>query len=235
MRRILPRMAWLAVLVCTGCVSPLPMAFRGEPGGPDSREEGVALLVIETSNELSDYEPRVTSVEVSDQAPEPRAYHFYLDESVLIGDPGSEGAGRSAGRILHFTSMSLPPGCYRLSRMVGVGMDIRQFDRPVFVRDRVYVGNFRFPLDYSFTVTASRVSYAGRLTAKLRHIETAGDFRAGAENPEADQLASGFFRGTFDLKLTDGFEEDVAAFRKRCPDVSRFYVDRDLMKPAGQQ
>jgi hypothetical protein len=205
------------------------MAFQGEPARPGPEANGIAVLVLETSNEISDFEPRVTSVEVLDRAEEPTRNHFYVDDSVIVGDPGGEEEGTSGGRILHYVSMSLPPGEHTLNRIVGIGLDLRQSARPFFRRGAVHAGNFRFHLGSSFSVRGGRVCYIGRIRANLRRRTAESESRAGAAEPAADQMASGFYIGTFDLKIADAFDADMAGFRKRCPEIGRYYVDRNVM------
>ena len=129
--------------------------------------------------------------------------------------------------------MPLPAGHYTIRRMLGLGMDFRQLGRPVLMRRALYQGNFHFPLGFRFSVGPGQAAYLGRLTAHLQKRTSDGDLRAGAATPEEDQAMTGFFHGTFALKIEDRFSEDMAGFRGAYPNVAHYYVEKAIASGTG--
>jgi hypothetical protein len=76
--------------------------------------------------------------------------------------------------------------------------------------------------------------YLGHIDATVVERKD-GEFRAGPLIPLIDQAATGFSGGTWDITVSDQFDDDVSAFRKDFPALSSASIERDVLPAWDKQ
>ena len=57
------------------------------------------------------------------------------------------------------------------------------------------------------------------------------ELRAGPVIPLIDQAVAGFSGGTFEVKIFDNYDDDMAVFRQKHPALGHFTVERAVLPP----
>ena len=191
------------------------MALEGDGDAPALERASIVLMTVKTANR---YKPGYP----------PDASHILVDTGVRgareIRTFRLDGAYRSGqdGAREYLVSLDLAPGSYRLREIFGSSGAF-----PIH-------GRFVVTVFLPFTVEPRTVAYLGRLEATVRERKDDRQFRAGPPVPIIDQAVTGFASGTFEVRISDGSDEDLAAFRERYPGL-RGYAIRKTILPAWTQ
>lgn len=161
----------------------------------DLSKESVLLLKITTNNTISpNFKPRIGSLHLNNVTTN-KSYRVYFPSSGV--DIGQD------DKMLHWLSVYLPAGYYKIERIMGSASAI------------LLNGNFDFPTTVNFNLPPQSVSYAGSIFMTLRELNPdIGEQRAGSIFPLIEQTASGFGKGTFDISIGSS-QDDLKLFRLR--------------------
>lgn len=92
-------------------------------------------------------------------------------------------------------------------------------------------GTFAVPVYSKFELRPRSVVYLGRVEAVVRERKDDSELRAGPVIPLIDQAVVGASGGTFDVKIFDNYDEDLAAFQKKHPFLDRYQVEKAVLPP----
>ncbi len=193
----------LLALTVFGCASVRHVDTNDET--LDLSQESVLLLKLEAQNSINTlFKPRVEWLHLKNISTN-KSYKIYIPSSGVDLSQGE--------KILHWLSVYLPAGYYKIERIRGEASAI------------LLTGNFDFPTTLNFNLPPNSVSYAGTLKMNLRELNAdSGEHRAGSIFPLIDQTASGFGKGTFDVVIESN-PEDLRLFRLR----KRALVNADIV------
>lgn len=90
------------------------------------------------------------------------------------------------------------------------------------------VGQFALGLQLPVPSKTSGVHYLGAVKAVVRERKD-NEFRAGPVIPLFDQAVAGASTGTFDVVVSDQFDQDMALFKERFPALKNAQVEKSLL------
>jgi hypothetical protein len=201
-----------AAFVFHGCVSTRPMALTVETKAIETKTGAIALMTLKMSNQyVPSYQPGVRWIQVnpSGQASGPRFVPRDIYQSVK--NEYNE----------YLVSVQLAPGKYSVGDVLGYSGRF-----PV-------AGNFCFPMDAEFQLKPEAVVYIGHVDMVNRRRRNDTERRSGSIFPLVDQGVTGFAGGTFDISISDRFDEDMKAFRGKYPVIADQQVEKALLVKAG--
>jgi len=170
----------------------------------DLSKESILLLKITTINTISpNFKPQIESLLLKNITTN-KSYRVYFPSSGV--DIGQD------DKMLHWLSVYLPAGYYKIERIKGFGFG------------GMLKGFFDFPTTINFNLPPQTVSYAGSIFMTLRELNPdIGEQRAGSIFPLIEQTASGFGKGTFDISIGSS-QDDLKLFRFRTPALMKANV-----------
>lgn len=204
----------LATLMA-GCASirKMPLESDSEALTPESKP--IYLLTVDVKNlNKQRYQPEVRYVHVIRDNPSGK-------QELLAFSMDSRGThyGENEDQQPKFlVRLELEPGAYTLRGMYAMGKAF-----PI-------VGNFYLPLHAPFQVAGSGVTYLGAVSATVRERQ-GNEFRAGPSIPLIDQAIAGASTGTFDVTISDRFDEDLALFQKLFPALKARSIAKAVLPP----
>jgi hypothetical protein len=87
------------------------------------------------------------------------------------------------------------------------------------------------PIQVTLEVPQKKLVYLGRLDAVIVPREGNEDKpRAGAVLPLIDQAVAGFSNGSWDLKVTDDLDADMAALKEQYPFIANLPVEKAILQ-----
>lgn len=213
------RNAWKALvivainlLVLSGCASVHKMALEDGTQTLELENEGLLLMTLDLENQYKpDYQPELLVVytRTRDEQGEWQYHNFTTDKKAAYDlNPGSR----------YFVSLKLPAGAYRIDGMACI------------YRGLLLMGHCMLPLYADVNVEAGRVHYLGRVSGTLVEYKE-GDIRAGAILPLVDQAVTGFAHSTFNVSITDAFDEDRIAYASRFPVLQNNAIEKQVLPP----
>jgi len=200
------------------------MALNDQTSTVDLTEESLALMTVRTSNPYRPtYQPGIVSVHIDRESTKGRQSYIFSVPSrwQLRHRPDYEVKNQYMEYLI---SLSLPPGKYVLTKISGYGGRMAP----------VHYGIFRIPVFSSFDIEPHSAVYLGCIDAAHRKRQEDTELRSGPAVPFADQAISGFAGGTFDVKITDCYERDVARFKRKYPALNTHVIRRAVLTPAEQ-
>jgi hypothetical protein len=90
-------------------------------------------------------------------------------------------------------------------------------------------GNFSWPLGGRFELARNSVTYIGHIEM-INRPRRDGEKRSGGLFPLIDQAASGFYGGTFDVKVTDRSHVDIPSFIERYPELRGVDIKKSILQ-----
>lgn len=206
-------LVFVAVLsFLTGCATTKPMGLSEALGSLPESKEAVAFFSLRAVNQHKPgFQPKVSHVFVWEDGKEKREkYSFTVDDPYRQGkDEFNE----------YLVSLRLPAGKYMLRELFGSAgfFPIRgMFGAPVFTR---------------FELAPGTIVYFGRIDAIIRERTSEDQLRAGPVIPLIDQAVTGLSNGTFDIQISDNFEQDIIAFKERYPGLIGAKIERAVLPP----
>jgi hypothetical protein len=193
----------------SGCATGRPMALSSG-AVPLNEQQGLALATLKVANVYkTGYQPHVKSLTV--QAPGEQGETIRFQATPFRASPDE---ADQFEEIL--VSLALPPGTYALNQVF------------VTANGALTFGNGVVPVFSAFKVEPGRAVYVGRVEAVRR--ERKGDEpRAGGVIPLIDQAVTGFSGGTFDVKVVDRYDEDVALFKATYAPLASVAIEKALL------
>lgn len=215
MKRLFLALLVLATAVLTGCGNMRKMPFQSEAEQVPPDAKPIYLMTVDVRNAYKPrYLPMVRSVHAvrRDEAGKEEVLTFSMDSKGIYYGEDDDQPPR------FFVRLQLEPGAYTLRGMSALG---RAF--PIN-------GSFYIPLHAPLHAHGTGLAYLGAVSATVR--ERQGDeFRAGPPIPLIDQAVAGASTGTFDVVVSDRFEEDMAVFRKLFPALTQREVGKAILPP----
>jgi len=167
-------------------------------------KEGIAIMSLKISNQyVPSYQPSVRVIEVT-KSGQTNVKSFKVEEAY-------DRLENQYNKYL--ISFQLPPGKHKVGRVLG-GSGIF----PV-------AGHFEFPIDAEFEVSSNKITYIGYVEMVNRKRKD-GETRSGGILPLIDQAATGFSGGTFDIKISDRYNEDQKVFKESYSFIENYEVKK---------
>jgi hypothetical protein len=208
--------SFAALLCCAlgGCATVNHMAFDKKSNSVDVASKSVVLMTIDVSRpDKSRFEPVpfVVNIEKPNAQSKQERQNFKIDKD-------ADTIKTEDGHTVFLARMALEPGPYKLVAVTGMA---RAF--PIN-------GFFQVPLITEFNLQPGSIVYVGRVTATLRSRES-GEFRAGPLLPLIDQAIAGMSNSTWDVKIDDRSDTDLALFRQTFKAVESASVVKSPLPP----
>lgn len=207
----------LALGLMTGCAGSKKMDLTKETKSLNLSEKSIVLLSAHIENQnAKSFQPNAWRVFVEAQNPDAKEKHltFWVDgdAKVASGDSGND----------YMFRLSLVPGKYILRGVYGQSGNLLVF------------GNFFMPLHSEIEVKANSVQYLGKVNGVVRKRK-GDEFRAGPLVPLIDQAVTGFSGGTFDIEITDAYEQDIVYLTKNYQVLTEEIVEKSVLQPFDRQ
>jgi hypothetical protein len=203
----------LAVLG-SGCATTKQMALSKAGAAPTV--DGTQALAVATvrlaNNYRTSYQPHLKRLLVKADGEKGETFSFDL------GEPHQRSEVETDQYEEFLVSMALPPGQYELT----YGW--------VQATGFLIIGSGTIPIYSPLRLEPSKAVYLGRLEV-LRRERVGEEPRAGIVIPLIDQSVAGFSGGTFEVKLVDHYEEDLALLKAEFPALASLQVERQLLPP----
>lgn len=193
----------------TGC-SGLNQALTKGQDKLDMGENGIVLAKVHISNQNKPgFQPTIPLVAIRQLTPVSASLYIQTKDALYkeVKDEYKE----------YLLSFSLKPGEYNFQDFAG------NYSIPFLLN-----ANCSVKVNTPFTVKQGVVSYLGNIEATI--VERKGDEeRAGSQFPLIDQAIAGFSNGTFNIKITDRYDEDLAAYKAEYPALRLANVEKQLL------
>lgn len=202
----------LVSLLVAACATPTKMAFEND-SDTVSGAKAVFLLTATLKNDYkTSYQPKafVLNVERATVKDSSDRLNFIMDDKAKVETDTAE-AGNS-----YLARMELEPGDYVIRGLTG-------FSGIFPVR-----GTFFAPVHAELKSSAPGVFYLGHVAATVRERKE-GEFRAGPPIPLIDQAVTGFAGGTFEVAISDRFDQDEATFKAKFPALRNMSIQKTLL------
>ena len=207
----------IVLLLLAGCATVGSMALTEGTSEIRLEKESLVILTLQMANQYKvDYQPDVDHVTVVTTDKKEKGTLIFGSTIKGMLKP-YESVEKEYNRYL--ISMNLPPGKYRLESLSGVSgvMPIR--------------GNFRAVVLLDFEVVPNKVLYLGRIEAALREKKGDDELSAGPVFPLLDQKTTGFGYGTFEITISDKYDEDIALFKNAYPVMNQVVPEKAVLGP----
>ncbi|MEJ8845252.1 hypothetical protein [Variovorax rhizosphaerae] len=208
-----------ACALLMGCATRTDMAFKNDADVLKGDSKPVYLMTVTLRNNFKpDYQPKLEEVNVKRdggrQQPDERL-DFRIDFKSMVDLKDAYDTTRPSS---YFVRMELAPGSYEIKGLTS--------------RTRTFWidGLFQTPLNSPLKVDTPGVYYLGHVEASVRQ-RVGNEFPAGPATPLIDQVVAGASPGTFVVKISDQFEQDEPAFRKRFPALNDVPITKAILPP----
>jgi hypothetical protein len=195
-----------------GCATTKPMGLRETLGSLPESKEAVALFSLRTVNQHKPgFQPKVSHAFVWEDGKEKREKYIFK-----VDDPFRQGKDEFNEYLV---SLRLPAGKYMLRELFGSAgsFPIRgSFGAPVFTR---------------FELAPGTIVYLGRIVATIRERTSDHQLRAGPLIPLIDQAVTGLSGGTFEIQISDDYDNDFIAFKETYPGLVGATIERAVLPP----
>lgn len=210
MRKYLQLGAVVTALLMSGCATVSSMSPTTATQSLDTTSQSYALMTVTLKNAYhTSYQPSPIVVNIERGAGDDRANRLNfkfdsMDKPVSASDD-------------HFlVRLPLAPGKYVIRGITG--------QSGIFP----FHGFFFAPLHEDLDVKPNSVVYLGHVDATVIERKD-GELRAGPVIPLIDQAATGFSGGTWDIAVSDRFDDDITEFRKDFPALRDASINREVL------
>lgn len=202
-------------LFLTGCANTIKMPMRDDGDQISTSGKPVYLMSVTMGNICRDrFQPSLDVVQVvrEDGSAKQEVVKFAMDSKGTYEFEDSKLPPK------YLVRLELDVGRYTIRGMNGSG-------RAFPIRFSVYA-----PLQVPLTSASAGVFYIGAVSATIRERQ-GNEFRAGQVIPLIDQAVACASTGTFDIDISDKYDEDVALFRKVFPALLSTRVQKSVLPP----
>jgi hypothetical protein len=207
------------LLILAGCaVSHTTLDKKTE--NLDLSDKSVAIFVVDITSKLSSIKPFIEHLTVFPDDKGKSDMIWLKRESRFCND----------GVVRHLISIPASSRQYIIEGMAGAAMGCAEFNSY-----EVHRGSFYFDMKYTFNGSSGKVVYLGHIYADLRERKSDNEPRAGGFIPILEQTLIGFWKGTFDLRVEDNYEEDLPMFITKYPVLDKYEVIKSIMSPVRDQ
>ncbi len=204
------------ILFLSGCATVHEMAVTKATEKIGFDGNGLLLMSLEIANDYKpDYQPEVivTHVETPGANSKKDRHNYKTD---------LEGTVTSSSGTRYLLRMSIPPGKYVIR---GASCMYRGF----FI-----LGSCFLPIHNDIHVLSNTTTYLGRVSGVIRERQK-GELRAGPMIPLIDQTVTGFSSSTFDVQITDAWEEDKNTYTSIFPALKNTIIEKNIMSPFDKE
>ena len=196
------------ILFVSGCATTKPMESE-QAQTLSLAQDSVAFIILKVSNQYKpSYQPFVDSMTVM------------KDDGKRLSFPVDKPYKQVVNQFNEYLiTMSLPAGSYKIGRIYGVSGIF-----PI-------TGSFHIPVFSDFELKQNKFVYLGHIEATVRERKNKDELSAGPPIPLVDQRATGFSGGTFDIKISDNFDGDIAIIKQKYPSLDNSSVEKAILLP----
>jgi hypothetical protein len=207
--------ASVALALClSGCATKMSMPYAPGYTGP-SPNKAIYLMTVTLKNTYhTSFQPDMLVLNVEKAVVSNSDDRFNLG----IDDKGKLETGSPDTGNTYLVRMELEPGEYVIR---GVTCLNQQF--PI-------AATFFAPLHEKLVVTAPGIYYLGHVDAIVRE-RVGKEFKAGPTVPLIDQGVAGASGGTFDIAISDRWDQDTAQFQNAFPAIKVEKVQKAILPP----
>jgi len=199
-------MLLILVVFGSGCAIKTQMPLTKNSLDINIQKEGIAIMTLKISNQyVPSYQPDVRVIEVTELGQTDKK-SFKVDEAYdRMKDQYN----------VYLISFQLSQGKYKIGRVLGVSGFF-----PV-------TGHFEFPIDAEFKIRSKKITYIGYVEM-INRGKKSGEPRSGGIFPLIDQAVTGFSGGTFDIVISDRYNEDIKVFKESYPFIKSHEIKKDI-------
>jgi len=216
MKKLFASFAIAGTLLTTGCATVAPMSPTTATSSVDTSKNSYALMTVTLKNAYhTSYQPSPIVVHMERGAADSRADRLnfkFDDQATTTSDNGNH----------YFVRIPLAPGKYVMHGITG--------QSGIFP----FHGMFFTPLHETVEIKPNSIVYLGHVDATVVERKD-GELRAGPVIPLIDQAATGFSGGTWDIRVSDEFDQDVAEFKKDFPALTNASIEREVLPARDKQ
>jgi len=203
-----------AVVLVSGCATMKPMALSKETQAVAlDQQQSLALATVKVANVYkTGSQPHVKYVWVKSIGEKSETLGFEVATPFLASPIETD----QFEEVL--VSLSLVPGAYELTSVgVTAGSPLMQ-------------GSGTAAINSTFRIGPGKAVYLGRIEA-VRRERTGDELRAGSVIPLINQSVTGFSGGTFDIRIIDRYDQDLALMRTEFPPLRGIAVEKQILPP----
>lgn len=217
--RIFTPITLLILLIMTGCASPTKMAILDDSYDISKSTNPIFLMTATLRNTYkTEYQPKllVVYVEKAIVSGSQDRLNFTMDDKAKVesDDPDTGST--------YFLRMELEPGDYVIR-----GLASRSSSLFIY-------GSFFTPIHENITADGTGVYYLGHVDATVRKRE-GNEFKAGSSIPLIDQSVAGASGGTFDIEISDQWEEYESLFRTKFSALAKVEIKKAVLPPFDRE
>jgi hypothetical protein len=209
-----------AAFVLHGCASTKPMALTNETKAIETKMESIALMTLKMSNQyVPSYQPGVSWIQFNPSGNSSGLKYAPQEPFRYVKNEFCE----------YLISVQLAPGRYTVGDVMGMsGLGLQWTVALGGAR-----GSFQFPVNAEFELKPDAIVYIGHVDMVNRKRRDDSEPRSGSVFPLAPQGVTGFAGGTFDVSVSDRYDEDMKAFREKYPVIANQPVAKALLVKVG--
>ncbi len=200
----------------SGCATVHDMGVNKSTEKLNLNGNGMLLMSLEISNLYKpDYQPQilVIHIETPDADSKENRHNFKTD---LDGTISSSAGSR------YLLRMKIPPGKYVVRGATCIYHSL------------FLTSSCLLPIHADIEVKANTTTYLGRVSGTMRERKE-GEFRAGPVIPLIDQAVTGFAMSTFDVVISDSWDEDVKSYTTLFPALAHADINKSIMPVFDRQ
>ncbi|MFA5073530.1 MAG: hypothetical protein WC539_06505 [Nitrospirota bacterium] len=205
------------IFLLNGCAARRNMAFTKSIEQIDISKESIAIFTLKTSNS---YKPGCqpfadfVTIKSKNRADQDETYEYYTN----LPTKAVQGTYNE-----YFLSVQMTPGEYILDTITGM---------VILYHMNGNCGSFDIPINATFKIEPDSLVYIGRIEADNVKRVNDDELRAGPVLPLLDQALSGYYTGTFRVKVYDNFDEDIASFANEFPAIKNQKIVKGILQKA---
>ena len=206
----------LVFILMAGCSTPSPMPFSVDSDPTKIGDENIYLLGITLANTFDEDYPIDLEV-IKIKPADGEIVEFGIDSSGTYAIEPNDYIGiKHSGYLVR---IALSEGVYEINGFRG--------------------GRASYPVAYGFFApyiedlkveSTGEIIYLGHIQATIRERQ-GEEFRAGSLFPILDQSVSGMSGGSFDIEVSDRYEQDIQRFIAQFPALKSREITKMILPP----
>jgi hypothetical protein len=190
------------LLFLSGCASVSNMPLQTDSIEIDLSQKSVLVAKVTIKNENHpSFQPDMCCVLVKGKDEE-----FSFTEPTLLNDKGEEGKE-------FLISMDVEPGTIKLNTM------------RFWIHNLLMFAVAELPFDHDLNIPSGKLIYLGNIHATIKPKIDNDQPAAGGAFPLIDQAVAGFSNGTFDVNVTDQYDDYLKELHEKFPHTK----DREIV------
>ena len=204
------------IILLSGCATVHDMGVNKSTEKLNLDGNGLLLMSLEISNLYKpDYQPQilVTHLETPGADSKEDRHNFKTD---------LDGTVSSSAGTRYLLRMKIPPGKYVVRGAT------------CMYRSLFLASSCLLPIHADIEVKGDTTTYLGRVSGTMRERKE-GELRSGPVIPLIDQAVTGFATSTFDVVISDAWEEDVKSYSTLFPALAQAEIAKNIMPKFDKQ